>query len=140
MKKNSNVYLDSSFLIAYIIKEHRFNSDAVNILKKYISGKFYISYLTIDEALYYMKDHFSDKIEIRDKFKDIVSALEIEFIGVESNSYLVNKYIDHWIDTGLKPRDAMHLFIMKENNIKDLASFDNDFIKSKKKYNIEIIK
>lgn len=135
------IYLDASFFIATQIKEHIFHKQASKIFKNKISESvFCYSGLTIDEILHALSRYLSKS--------EIVAVINNNLFNMQSFLYLntslkyidIKEYLSIWENTTLKPRDAMHYFFMQQNNIIKIATFDDDFIKNKKRLGIEIIK
>jgi predicted nucleic acid-binding protein len=135
-----NVYVDTSFFIATQITNHPFHNEAVSILKKYINCPFYFSLLTLDEIVFTLLNHRFKSFEIVDIItKKIVSIKNTRLIAYQNNLKQIREYMDFWKDASLSPRDAMHVFLMKQNKIKTIATFDADFKRNRKKLGIEII-
>ena len=57
MKKDLDIYLESSFLVPLFIDNHIFNTQASVLFKKYIVSQWTLSYLTIDETIYILKKY-----------------------------------------------------------------------------------
>ncbi len=134
------IYLDASFFIATQIKEHIFHKQASKIFKnKMNESVFCYTALTIDEIIHALSRYLSKP--------EIVLLIETNLFNMQSFLYLntslkyidIKEYLNTWENTTLKPRDAMHYFFMQQNNITNIATFDTDFIKNKKRLGIEIL-
>ncbi len=129
-----NCYLDTNILIFLQDKTSKFHQKTQLLFNKLIEEEYqiYISSLILDEYLYNLYRLLAG--ERADKLKILNSSLKkifkIPHIGLinptlEAKNHL--KIINLMKQYNLKPRDAYHLFIMKENKIKYLATFDHDF-------------
>ena len=102
---------------------------------KYIG---YISILSIDECLHTLYKKYKlpkNKIEVL-----LYNILNIKNIRtVQTPRIRLRKYINIWHITNLKPRDAAHLYLMRINEIKYIATSDKHFIKNQKSLEIKVI-
>ena len=131
----SNVYLDSSVLIASQIENHPFHSKAKDFLTKLHDQNcvFCISPLAIDECIYvffkYQRTGYLDAtVDIRIALKRItyLSPIYINIVWEETVLFSIYKLIRKY---SLKSRDAFHLQTMQDNVIEYIATFDTDFTK-----------
>jgi predicted nucleic acid-binding protein len=130
MKK---VYLDSSFLVSYQIKNHPFHQKAKNKLKKLSEDDvlFCLSPLAIDEYLYALnkylnRNYIKNKNQIKISLKNILQ-LKPSFIQINWLSETPLEIYDLMAQYSLRPRDAFHLKTMDDHQINYLATFDQDF-------------
>jgi len=137
---NDRVYLDASFIVSSQIQQNPHFQKADRIAKELIDKSLYISYLVIDEVMHGLGKYGMDKRVI---YKFIV----LELIEANNVTLLVNKpmkqdlktFMRFWGKTSLQPRDAMHIFLMKEHGISTIASFDRDFIERQQELKIEVL-
>lgn len=135
MKKKC--YIDSNLLVYYKDQNSPFHRQAKNILKKLspINYELYISSLVIDEFL-----HSFRKILIKEKLSKVIIYTELDnllrSILTLQHLYIINppsdkntnkRVIEIMSKFNLLPRDAYHLLIMQEHEIKNFATFDKDF-------------
>lgn len=129
-------YIDTNILIFLQNKEAFYHRKTKLFFNKLLQEgcRVYISSLVIDEYLYntyrLLEGDKSKKLKVlRQNIKKIFEIPGIALLNppIELKKHsrilnLIEKY-------NLKPRDAYHLFIMLENKIKYLATFDSDFDK-----------
>ena len=127
-------YVDTNILIFLQDENSRFYHQTRLLFNKLIEEeyKIYISSLIIDEYLYNLyrliEGERADKLKILNfSLKKIFRIPHIGMINPSLETKRHIKVINLMKKYSLKPRDAYHLFIMKENKIKYLATFDNDF-------------
>ena len=77
------------------------------------------------------------KNEIEVLLYDILNIKNIR--TVQTPRVELRKYINIWHITNLKPRDAAHLYLMRINEIKYIATSDKHFIKNQKALEIKVI-
>lgn len=133
------IYLDANFLIATQIEQHPMRASALQKLGKLNGNHFCISYLTIDETIYALNKYINNKKQVYGAIQKILKTAPVKIIGIENNNIIAEKFLRFWVKTKLAPRDAFHIFIMKQNGIKKLATFDNDFTKLQKELKVQII-
>lgn len=134
------VYVDTSFFIATQITNHPFHDVAVGILEEYKDSPFYFSLLTIDEIVFTLLHHRISPNEISNIItQKIVSIKNTRMIAYQNKMKQVEEYIHFWKSTPLGPRDAMHVYLMKQNSISTIATFDADFKRNRKKLGVKII-
>lgn len=130
----SSCYLDANLLIYLQNKVSKFHSQTKLLIQHLIQEGFeiVISSLVLDEYFYnilrLMQGERVEKLEnLRKEFRKILKIPKLKFINppLQGSSHL--KVLNLMKKHNLKPRDAYHLFMMKENRIKYLATFDNDF-------------
>ena len=123
------IFLDSSFIIAYVIETDTNNKLAIELEKNNIfDNDCYISNLIINEVIAVIgnKTDLELAINTYNVIKDnciIINEYEI----ANFNDNVLNTYKKH--NTKLSFTDSAIIGIMKENNIKNLVSFDKYFDK-----------
>lgn len=135
MKKKC--YIDSNLLVYLKDQGSPFHRQAKNILKKLspIDSELYISPLVIDEFLnsfrkILVKEKISKESIYTELDKLLESILDLEHLNIinpPNDKNTNKKVIEIMSKFNLRPRDAYHLLIMQENNIKTFATFDKDF-------------
>ncbi len=134
------IYCDSSFIIASMVSNHLNHEKAVELIKNLKPTLLCISPLVIDEVIYGLRVYGFDKDNIRSELKKRISGINLlEILPIIIDNARIDSYLNLWVNTNLKPRDAMHIFIMKQNGIKNIATFDNDFLKNNKELGINVI-
>lgn len=111
-----------------------FHSQADLILSKLINDawQLFLSPLTLDEyfhnTLRFTKLHKEEALKILVRsFDKIIKLPGIQLINPSQNLNLQRQVLSFMIKYQLRSRDAYHLFIMLENKVKFLATFDSDF-------------
>lgn len=129
-------YLDANLLLYYSNPDSLSYNQAVAIIAQLLSEgwKLYLSPLTLDEYFHNMI-RFS-RVSRQEAFKDlkrsfgrIIKLPGFELISVNLILKGQQKVINLMARYQLRTRDAYHLFIMLENKVKFLATFDSDFDK-----------
>lgn len=139
-KQRSRIYVDASFLISALIKDHEFNRRAEIIVKGDGNAVFYYSLLTLDETLYTIeKNYKSHKIPLKEGLKQMLNSSNIKLISYTEDHKTVLDLIKIIENYNLRPRDASHFLIMNQNHLTIMATFDNDFIKNQEKLKIKIL-
>ncbi len=137
---HGDVYVDTSFFIATQIENHPFHQEALDVLEEYKESSFYFSLLTIDEVIFTLLHHRISPAEIQKIISEkIVGIKNTKLIAYQNKLKQIDEYVDFWKTTPLGPRDAMHAYLMKQNKIDTIATFDADFKRCRKKLKIEII-
>ena len=134
-----HVYLDACFVIAFLIDGHADNSEAISIYKKIKSDKLYVSLFVLDEVLYILSKYGIDKSTACQLVKKFIKLENLEVIDENFIVHNVEQFIDIYSKTTLKPTDSAHLYYMKLAKIKNIATFDSDFIKNADKLDIEVV-
>lgn len=137
-------YLDSNVLINFKNVDSSFHERTKELLTELASAscKLCISSLTLDEFLYQLQ-----QILIYQKQKNIFRKLSLALKSILDLPRLtlvsppVNKrdhlkIVKYMKNYNLRPRDAYHLLVMKNNKINHFATFDQDFKKVFKKENL----
>lgn len=133
-------YLDSNVLINFKNIQSPFHQETIELLTELANAsyKLYISSLTLDEFLYQLQQIllFQKQKNIFQKlFSALKSILDLPRLSlanpsVDKKNHL--KIIEYMKNYSLRPRDAYHLLVMKENKIGGLLTFDQDFAKAVK--------
>jgi len=138
--KKSKVYIDASFFVALQVINHPYHKQAKAKLSVFKNMGLYFSILTIDEVLHALSRYEKDKNTIKKIIEEsILDVKNVEILGLVKKSQSIRKYLRVWLRFGLKPRDALHLYLMKENKINKIASFDSDFINNQKLLKIKAL-
>jgi len=117
--------VDASYLIALIVEKDQWHNDAVNLLEKLKSEDKIITEAMIIESLNLIGSCLGGKIGyitfkyIKDNFTIFKSDTLIE----ESLRFYLK------FDGTLSLADCTAIYTMKENNIHEILSFDDDFDK-----------
>lgn len=127
-------YLDANFLVFLQDSSSAFYPQAAKILQNLIDEKIvlFVSSLVLDEFLMGSlrlsgKGIKDMKSNLRLGLKSIFKLPNFNLTTLPSDPEKHLKVINLMAKWHLKPRDAYHLFIMLENRIKYLATFDHDF-------------
>ena len=138
--KKDKIYIDTNVFVALHFSGHKFYDLALNLKKRFIGNKLYLGFLTIDEILYTLSKYkISKKDSINIIKRGIVNSSDVTILPSPFESSEVLDYLYTYKKTSLKPRDSLHLYLMKINKIKKIATFDNDFIKKQKELGIEVL-
>lgn len=135
----SKCYIDSNILICFKFAPSNQHKKAEKIIKSLTPENYqlYISPLTIDEfihSLNYLLKHYGHPNQniptlLEEALNSTLSLKHLEIINPPTEKSKNKKILKLMKDFELRPRDAYHLLIMKENNIKEFATFDADFQK-----------
>lgn len=128
-------YLDSNILVYLKDISSPHYQKTIKLLQKLEAEKYniFISPLCLDEFLYINYRYFK-KLKAKNFYNQmealLSSILEIPGIRLLNPPKEREKQIEVIKLMGkfkLAPRDAYHLFIIRENNLKFMATFDQDF-------------
>lgn len=129
-------YLDTNLLLYYSDSESSFYDQASVTISQLINQgwRLFVSSLTLDEYFHNMirfsrvsrQEAFKD---LKRSFKRITKLPNLDLVNPATRLVQQSKVISLMIKYQLKSRDAYHLFTMKENKIKYMATFDHDFDK-----------
>lgn len=134
MKSMINCYLDANVLIFLQDRKSPFNNQARLVVKQLILKKaeIFTSSLALDEFLqgnlrFSHKSRQAMRGQLKNGLKRIFSLPQFRLVNppVDPKTHL--KVVDMVAKYNLRPRDAYHLLIMKENKINYFATFDSDF-------------
>src|SRR3989344_7080307 len=119
------MYLDANFFIFANFSKEKQAIKAREILKEINNGKKAItSVLVLDEVMWILIK-MKLKEEIRPLIEEIYSIKNLEV--KETPNLVPLRALDFMETYNLKPRDAFHLAIMEEFNIKEIVTDDADF-------------
>ncbi|OGE68378.1 hypothetical protein A3H81_02480 [Candidatus Daviesbacteria bacterium RIFCSPLOWO2_02_FULL_38_18] len=129
-------YLDANLLLYYSDPDSLFYSQATAIISQLLDEGWtlFLSSLTLDEYFHNMIrfSRVSREEAIKDlkgSFGKIIKLPDLQMITAGLQLKRQQKVINLMIKNQLRARDAYHLFIMLENKVKFMATFDNDFNK-----------
>ncbi len=127
-------YIDANLLLYYSDTDSPFYHQATDLVSQLLIQKWqlFVSPLILDEYFHNMIRFFrGSRTEafkyLKVSFHRIVKLPGLEVINPSTVISKQRKVINLMIKHQLRARDAYHLFIMKENKIKYLATFDSDF-------------
>ena len=128
--KSEEVYVDSNLFIYASSEEGIISKNAYEIIKKINDGNLiaYTSTLTMDEVLYIIQKKVGREIAAN-IIENYIKLNNLNIISVDLE--ILNKSIEIYKQTNLKPRDSIHLAVMKINKISAMISSDPDFDKIK---------
>lgn len=136
----ANIYVDTSFFIATQVANHPFHGVACELLAMYESSTFFFSLLTIDEIVYTLQKHRIKRDQIPAIIHEKIIAIKNAKILTYKNGMKdLEEYVKTWNDTQLAPRDALHIYLMRSQKIKHLATFDKEFKRRQEQLGIEIL-
>jgi predicted nucleic acid-binding protein len=113
-----HVYLDSSFVVALLCKDHEEHAIAEKsfLILKRVPSKLYLSILTLDEVWYVLYRHdrlpneafsiFSKRFE--STLREFMQTSKVIFPDVFKGVILLDTAIQASIKYNLRPRDAFH--------------------------------
>ena len=120
------LYLDANFFIFALLDRTDKGVGARSLQQKIVGGKenAITSSLALDEIMWVLirggKQHL-----LRTAVEGIYSMPNLDVLEVSSTAPLLAlDFIERY---GLKPRDAFHAAVMKENSVEAIASDDEDF-------------
>ena len=128
--KSEEVYVDSNLFIYASSEEGIISKNAYEIIKRINDGNLiaYTSTLTMDEVLYIIQKKVGREIAAK-IVENYIKLNNLNIISVDLE--ILNKSIEIYRQTNLKPRDSIHLAVMKINKISTMITSDSDFDKIK---------
>ena len=122
--------LDSNLFITATISLDSKGQKARELIDKINNGLFkaYTSSLTIDEVMWVLQK-FKDRQIAYETAKTIIFASKINFIPIDIE--IISASLEVYNENNLRPRDSIHLAVMKHKGIKTIISSDSDFDKIK---------
>lgn len=119
------IFIDSSYLIALIVEKDQWHDDAIKLLEKIKSEDKIITEAMIIESLNLIGSCHGGKVGyLTFKYiKDNFTIFKSETLLEESLRYYLK------FDGTLSLADCTAIHTMKENNIYEILSFDDDFDK-----------
>lgn len=134
MKIIKSCYLDANILVYYQDPDSPLYEAASRIIENLLASGFSLtlSSLSLDEFEYTVFSLINKpKSEILKRlklgFNRLLRMSTISFINPPLEIKKHRRILNLMAKFNLKPRDAYHLFIMLENKVKFLATFDHDF-------------
>lgn len=136
IKAMKKCYLDANLLLYFHNFDSPFHSQADLVLSKLVNSawQLFLSSLTLDEyfhnALRFTRLPKIEALKILNKsFTKIIKLPNIQLINPSQDINMHKRVLNFMVRYQLRSRDAYHLFIMKENKIEYIATFDHDFDK-----------
>lgn len=122
------LYLDANFFIFALLDKTKKGENARKLQRDIINGMHnaVTSSLSLDEIMWVLIKNNKAHL-LRTAVSGIYSTPNLEIKGVSASVPPIA--LDFIEKHNLKPRDAFHLAIMKEQNIKEIATDDSDFKK-----------
>ncbi|KZX12332.1 ribonuclease VapC20 [Methanobrevibacter oralis] len=120
------IFLDSSFIIALVNDNDSLHEEALDYLELTETNECFISNLIINEVITVIGNKLGLKIAIS-TFNLLVSVFNIVNEYDNSNFNSSNMLIYEKFDTKLSYTDSSIIYIMKEEGINNLISFDKEF-------------
>lgn len=129
-------FLDTNLLFYYSNSESLFYKQASSIIAQLLieDWEMYISSLILDEYFHNMirfskVSRYEAFADLKRSFNKIIKIPNLHLINPSSILTDQRKVISLMIKYQLRARDAYHLFLIKENKIKYMVTFDHDFDK-----------
>jgi predicted nucleic acid-binding protein len=124
------MYLDSNFFVASQLDFHTWHTAAVEQMQTLENVEIYISWLVIDEILHaFRKYGVTKEVAVGLVTERLLHVTAVVILPTESNTVYLERYLHLWQKTLLKPRDAMHFFLMKQAGVKEILTFDKQLKK-----------
>ncbi|MCR5026069.1 MAG: type II toxin-antitoxin system VapC family toxin [Methanobrevibacter sp.] len=119
------IFVDASYLIALIVEKDQWHNDAVKLLEKLKSEDKIITEAMIIESLNLIGSCHGGKVGymVFKYIKDNFTIFKSDTLLEESLRYYLQ------FDGNLSLADCTAIHTMKENNIHEILSFDDDFDK-----------
>ena len=124
------IFLDSSFIVAYKIENDSHHGKAVKIINEIVEGKHgeaVISDYIFDETItvvFRRSNMLSLAIEVGNELKDSIEIITVDNLSFENSWKIFNDQ-----DNKFSFTDCTIIDLMKRKDIKDIATFDEDFKK-----------
>ena len=128
------IFLDTSFIVSYKIENDKHHEEAINLMKRIANGKSgrpIISDYIFDETVtvvFSRSKKLSIALEMGDELKKSVEIIRIDESVFEDGW----KIFKNQKNTKFSFTDSTTLALMNKENIKNIATFDEDFKKIKK--------
>lgn len=136
-----SIYIDSNFLIAALVENHPFHTEAIELFHNHSTGTFSLSLLTLDEVLYTFRRYKIPAEKVMHILQTgVFTVKNIDVLSDNASKESAIEYISLWEKSSLHPRDALHLFFMKMYHISTIATFDEDFINRQRELGISVLK
>lgn len=134
MKTIKSCYLDANVLVYYQDPGSPLHDAASRIIENLLANGFSLTFssLSLDEYEYTVLSSINKpKLEVlkrlRVGFSRLLKIPTVSLINPPLELKKHHRVFNLMAKFNLKPRDAYHLFIMLENKVKYLATFDSDF-------------
>ena len=119
------IFIDASYIIALIVEKDQWHNDAVRLLEKLKSEDKIITEPMIIESLNLIGSCHGGKVGVK-----VFKYIKDNFTIFKSNT-LLEESLRYYLkfDGTLSLADCTAIHTMKENNIIEILSFDDDFDK-----------
>jgi predicted nucleic acid-binding protein len=116
-------FLDTTFIVGLLVSTDQWNEPAVEIYNQIKNEELVISKLVIAETITILKNKLSTK-DIREIYRNLPNMFKI----IEDTDFF-DEAMEIFIkyDSEISFFDSMYIFLMKNENILKLVSFDHDF-------------
>ena len=116
-------FLDTTFIVGLLVSTDQWHEQAVEIYNKIKNEELIISKLVIAETITILKNKLSTK-DIREIYRNLPNMFKI----IEDASFF-DEAMEIFIkyNSEISFFDSMYVFLMKNENILKLVSFDHDF-------------
>ena len=116
------IFFDASFLIAFYLKNDKYNKKAIKVWEKNKNKEKIINKTTLYEFLTVLKNKNIKKANVKKYYNEIIhNTIILE------DEQLNNKAVEACLNNELSFFDNLHHLTMVENGIKEIASFDPAF-------------
>lgn len=149
-KSMSKCYLDSNVFVYLKDNNSPYQKLAIKLVQSLNPEEFelYISSLTIDEflhsSLFILKQTIKKPetayLLLEKALSSIIDLPHLQLINPSTDKIRNKEVLKLLREFNLHPRDAYHLLIMRENGIREFATFDNDFKKVFKKSILRLLR
>ena len=116
------IFFDASFLIAFYLKNDKYNKKAIKVWEKNKNKEKIINKTTLYEFLTVLKNKNIKKANVKKYYNEIINNTIIL-----EDEQLHNKTVEACLNNELSFFDNLHHLTMVENGIKEIASFDPAF-------------
>lgn len=126
MRKNSLIFVDTSFIVAFVNKKDQWHPKTHTIADEIESEEKIISNLVISETLTLLGKRFGGKI-----IKPVYNNMKDNYIIFDETRKLYDNSVNTQLkyDGTISLADSVSVEIMKELKINKIVSFDSDFDK-----------
>lgn len=120
------IYLDANFFIYAAVDLAQAGNNARKIIGDIRSGKYkaYTSTVTFDEVLWIIQKN-NTKEEAASAVENYLQLVNLEIVAVDRK--VLQRALEIYKKEGLKPRDAIHVAVMREKRIQEIFTEDADF-------------
>lgn len=132
------VLADSSFLVAFFVKDHVFQEKVKKIIGR--GRTFVVTILSLEETVFILKRKYGFARPVLERVVDtLLSPGIFNFLEITDQLGLSNKIVSHSEKYKMLSRDTLHYLIMQQKGIKLMATFDGDFISRQKELRIKVV-